>query len=102
MKYKQLGGTRIQIPEIGLGTWLYTGGVEPLRTGIELGAVLIDTAESYGTEDAVGHAIQDMRDRVFVASKVSPQHFRRKTLMKAADQSLRQLRIEYIDLYQLH
>jgi diketogulonate reductase-like aldo/keto reductase len=40
------------VPEIGIGVWRYSGGVEPLRRGIELGAFLIDTAEVYGTEDA--------------------------------------------------
>jgi len=38
------------IPEIGLGTWEYRGGAEPLRRGIELGACFVDTAESYGTK----------------------------------------------------
>ena len=62
MRYKQLGSTQIQLPEIGLGTWAYTGGPEPIRRGIELGASLIDTAESYGTEQIVGRAIRDIRD----------------------------------------
>ena len=102
MDYKQLGDTGVRVPEIGLGTWLYTGGDEPLRRGVELGASLIDTAESYGTEEDVGRAIRGIRDRVLVASKVSPQHFRRKDLLKAADQSLQRLGIDYMDLYQLH
>jgi len=51
---KQIGNTGTMVPEIGLGTWNYNGGVEPLRKGIELGASLIDTAEGYYTEDVVG------------------------------------------------
>jgi len=102
MDYKQLGDTGVQIPEIGLGTWAYTGGVEPLRRGVELGAFLIDTAESYGTEEAVGQALQGIRDQVFLATKVSREHFRRADLLKAADQSLKRLGIDHIDLYQLH
>jgi diketogulonate reductase-like aldo/keto reductase len=102
MNYKTLADTHIPIPEIGLGTWQYTGGVGPLRRGIELGATLIDTAEAYRTEDVVGQAIQGMRDRVFIATKVSPSHFRRNDLLRAADQSLRLLKTDYIDLYQLH
>jgi len=53
---KKFAGTELMIPEIGLGTWEYRGGVEPLRRGIELGACFVDTAESYGTEEIVGKA----------------------------------------------
>jgi len=53
MELKQLGNTGVRIPEIGLGVWRYSGGVVPLRRGVELGAFLIDTAEIYGTEEAV-------------------------------------------------
>ncbi len=102
MDNKPLGDTAMQVPEIGLGTWAYTGGEGPLRRGIELGAFLIDTAESYGTEEAIGSAIQGIRDRVFLATKVSPEHFRSKDLLRAADQSLKRLGVDYIDLYQLH
>ena len=38
IELKQLGNTGVMVPEIGLGTWKYRGGVEPLRRGIELGA----------------------------------------------------------------
>ncbi len=58
MKRKALGNTGETVPEIGLGTWRYGGGSGPLRSGIALGADLIDTAERYGTEDAVGEAIK--------------------------------------------
>ena len=102
MEYKPLGDTDVLIPEIGLGTWAYTGGDTPLRHGVELGATLIDTAESYGTEEAVGSAIGPIRDKVFLATKVSPQNFRRKDVLAAADGSLRRLGIDHIDLYQLH
>ena len=92
----------MQVPEIGLGTWKYTGGVEPLRAGIEHGACLIDTAEIYGTEEIVGEAIHGCRDRVFLATKVAPRNFRYRDLIAAAEQSLRRLGTDYIDLYQLH
>ena len=92
----------MQIPELALGTWQYRGGVEPLRAGIELGASFIDTAEAYGTEAVVGRAIRGIRDRVFLASKVSPRHFRRHDVIKAAECSLKQLNTDYLDLYQLH
>jgi len=53
-----------------VGTWEYTGGVEPLREGVHQGAFL--TAEGNGTEEIVGQAIKDIRDRVFLATKASP------------------------------
>jgi len=99
---KKLGGTQVQVPELGLGTWQYRGGIEPLRIGIELGARLIDTAEVYGTEALVGEAIRGLRDRVFLASKVSPRHFRYNDVIRAAECSLQQLKTDYLDLYQLH
>lgn len=102
MNLKRLAATDIQVPELALGTWQYEGGVEPLRLGIELGASFIDTAECYGTESVVGEAIRGIRDRVFLASKISPRHFRYKDVIRAAECSLKQLKTHYLDLYQLH
>lgn len=99
---KELGKTGIQLPELALGTWQYQGGVEPLRAGIALGANFIDTAESYGTEEVVGQAIKGTREKVFLATKVSPRHFRRPDIIRAAEESLKRLKTDYIDLYQLH
>ena len=102
MNTQELGNTGERIPDVGLGTWAYTGGSAPLRRGVELGAFLIDTAEAYRTEDAVGDAMEGIRADVFVATKVSPSHFRRRDVLRAADESLRRLRCGVIDLYQLH
>lgn len=102
MRYHKLGTTPITLPVIGLGTWQYNGGIEPLRTGIALGARFIDTAESYGSEQVVGEAIRDIRKDVFLATKVSPRHFRYPGVIAAADRSLSRLKTDYIDLYQLH
>jgi diketogulonate reductase-like aldo/keto reductase len=99
---KQLGNTGVHVSEFALGTWQFNGGVEALHAGIDLGACFIDTAESYGTEPVVGELIRGIRDRVFLASKVSPRHFRHKDVIRAAECSLRQLKTEYLDLYQLH
>jgi diketogulonate reductase-like aldo/keto reductase len=82
--------------------WKYRGGVEPLRRGIELGAFLIDTAEVYGTEDVVGQAVKGIRDKVFIASKVSGSHLRHDDVLHAAEASLRKLNESCIDLYQVH
>ncbi len=102
MELKQLGKTGVMVSEIGLGTWNYKGGVEPLRKGIELGATLIDTAEGYYTEDIVGQAIKGIRDRVFIATKVSGRHLDYDGVLRAAEGSLMQLETDYIDLYQIH
>ena len=102
MEYKELGATGVKLPEIGLGTWNYRGGVEPLRKAIELGAYLIDTAELYGTEDVVGEAVDGRRQKVFIATKVSANHLRSDQVLRAAEQSLKRLRTDYIDLYQIH
>ena len=102
MQLKELAQTGRKIPEVGLGTWGYAGGPAPLQAGLDAGAGFIDTAESYGSEPVVADAIHDRREQVFLATKVSPAHFRRADLLKAADESLRRLRTDWIDLYQLH
>ena len=99
---KELSTTRLALPEIALGTWQYRGGIEPLRAGIELGAYFIDTAESYGTEEVVGEAVRGIRHKVFIATKALPRNFRRADILRAAEQSLKRLNTDYIDLYQLH
>ncbi|MDE2785165.1 MAG: aldo/keto reductase [Chloroflexota bacterium] len=102
MNYERLGSSSLMVPEIGLGTWRYTGGPEPLRRGVELGANLIDTAEMYRTEAAVGEAIAGIRDQVIVATKVLGSHLRYDEVLRAAEQSLRLLAVDRIDLYQIH
>lgn len=102
MELKELGATGVKLPEIGLGTWQYNGGTEPLRNGISLGAFLIDTAEMYGTEGVVGEAIRGNRQEAFIATKVSGNHLRYDEVLKAADNSLKRLGTDYIDLYQIH
>ena len=102
MEYRELGRTGVMIPEVGLGTWKYRGGPQPLQRGIELGANLIDTAEMYRTEDAVGVAIRGIRDRVFVATKVLGSNLRYDQVMRAAEKSLHLLDDGVIDLYQIH
>jgi diketogulonate reductase-like aldo/keto reductase len=99
---KELAKTGVLISEIGLGTWDYRSGPEPLRKGLEAGALFIDTAELYENEAVVGKAIRGMRRQVFVATKVSPHNFRPLDLRRSAETSLRQLGVGEIDLYQLH
>jgi len=97
--------TKVDVTRIGLGTWKIPSdsesGIEALRHGLELGINLVDTAEMYGNEELVGRAIKGF-DKVFVATKVSPSHFRHDDLIKACNASLKRLRLRSIWLYQLH
>jgi len=102
VNHRELATTGINLPAVGLGTWQYTGGIEPIRAGIALGACFIDTAESYGSEEVIGQAIRGIRRDIFLATKVSPRHFRRADVVKAAEESLKRLGTDYLDLYQLH
>ena len=102
MEYRELGNTGEMVPEIGLGTWKYRGGPEPLQKGIDLGANLIDTAEMYKTEDAVGAAIKGRRSEVFLATKVLGSNLRHDAVMRAAETSLHLLDEDVLDLYQIH
>jgi diketogulonate reductase-like aldo/keto reductase len=102
MQLRELARTGVKLPVLGLGTWQYRAGVEPLRAGAALGAKFIDTAESYGSEEIVGEAIRGIRQEIFLASKVSPRHFRYREVIQAAEESLKRLKTEFLDLYQLH
>jgi diketogulonate reductase-like aldo/keto reductase len=102
MEQRVLAATGVRIPVIGLGTWQYSGGIGPLEKGIALGASFVDTAEAYGTEEVVGRAVHTRRREIFLATKVSPRHFRYADVIAAAEASLRRLNTDYIDLYQLH
>jgi diketogulonate reductase-like aldo/keto reductase len=100
------------IPLLGLGTWRMGEAPEhrrrevgALRAGIELGMVLIDTAEMYadgGAERVVGEALKDHRDDVFVVSKVYPHNATPERMRAACERSLRRLQTDRIDLYLLH
>ena len=75
---------------------------EAVRTGLSLGMTLIDTAESYGSEEFIGRAIADQRDRVFLVSKVSPNHVAGNGVSRACEASLKRLGTDHLDLYLLH
>jgi diketogulonate reductase-like aldo/keto reductase len=100
------------IPILGQGTW-HLGEdpsrrdeeIEALRVGIDLGLTLIDTAEMYGngaTEVLVGDAIVGRRERVFLVSKVLPQHATVEGMFAACTASLTRLGTDWLDLYLLH
>ncbi len=116
MQYKQLATHHINIPAVGMGT-MGIGGrftrdeshddqmVQSLERGIDAGMTLIDTAEAYGkghSEELIGLTANGKRQDLFIASKVSPEHLRFKDVIKATERSLKRLRTDYIDLYQVH
>ena len=101
------------VPVLGQGTWhlgdrreLRSQEVAALQLGIDLGLALIDTAEMYGdgaSERLVGQAIGGRRDQVFLVTKVLPGNAgSRRSIVAACERSLRNLRVERIDLYLLH
>jgi diketogulonate reductase-like aldo/keto reductase len=78
---------------------------EALRTGLSLGMTLIDTAEMYGdgrSEKLIGSVIAGQRDRVFLVSKVWPNHVTGDGIARACDASLARLGTDHLDLYLLH
>ena len=102
MEVREMGGTGVLLSEVGIGTWKYSGGVEPIHRAIAMGATHVDTAEMYGTEDVVGRALEGRRDQVFLATKVSGSHLRYDEVMSAADGSLARLGVDHIDMYIVH
>lgn len=100
------------VPALGLGTWnigddarTRAEEIATIRVGIDLGMTLIDTAEMYGegkSEELVGEAVEGVRDRTFLVSKVYPHNASRKGAVAACERSLRRLRTDRIDLYLLH
>nr|WP_244422612.1 aldo/keto reductase [Ktedonobacter racemifer] len=97
---------------LGQGTWGMAEDarhrddeIAALRLGLDLGMILIDTAEMYAdgaAEELVGEAIAGRRDEVFLVSKVLPEHATRGGTIAACEGSLMRLGTDYIDLYLLH
>jgi diketogulonate reductase-like aldo/keto reductase len=94
-----------EIPLLGLGVWQTRPGKETedaVRWALELGYRHIDTAQAYGNEESVGKALRDSgvpREEVFVATKFYPGS---KDPEAEAEQSVRRLGVEQVDLYLIH
>lgn len=115
MIYKYFGNTLCKISVLGQGATgagsnavttcdLIKRRVDTLRYGIDLGMTLIDTAESYEgghSEEIVGRAINGIRDKVFIASKFASRNNSYDGVLKSIDGSLKRLKTDYIDLYQI-
>lgn len=117
MKHETLHG--LLIPKIGFGTWKIGGGSYPdptldsvslaaLRSALEIGYTHFDTAEMYAsghTEELLGRAIRESnikRESLFITSKVLPSHLKYDDVLRACENSLKRLKMEYIDLYLIH
>jgi len=129
MRYRRLGRTNYEISEIGYGAWgiggnQWLGGSDDeslvaLRRAIDLGLNFIDTALAYGeghSEQLVGEIVREAPGKIFVATKVPPKNqlwparpgvgidevFPYDYVMSCTEQSLRNLKMETVDLQQLH
>lgn len=129
MKYRTLGKTGFSISEIGYGAWgiggsQWLGGnddesVRALHRAIELGLNFIDTALAYGdghSEKLVGRVVREAKSRIYVATKVPPKNdmwpavpgvgiqevFPYSYILRCAETSLHNLKVDTIDLLQLH
>ncbi len=101
-----------EVAALGQGTWMLgerhdqrTAEIGALRSGVDLGMTLIDTAEMYGdgaAETLVAEALGDIRDQLFLVSKAYPQNASHKRLSAACEASLRRLGTDRLDLYLLH
>ena len=98
-----------ELCSLGQGTW--NMGRNPLKrkqeteallTGIDLGMKMIDTAEMYANEEFIGKAIDGIRDKVFLVSKVLPENASIEGTIRACENSLRKLRTDRLDIYLLH
>ena len=129
MHNRKLGRTGIDISDIGFGAWgiggkQWQGGSDEesraaLRRALELGVNFIDTALSYGdghSEELVGEIVREAKGKVYVATKVPPKNmkwpaksgigieeaFPAGYVMQCTEQSLRNLKMDSVDLQQLH
>lgn len=115
MRFQSLGKSELKISTIIMGTFqagkdkwagiddTLTSGA--IRAAFEAGITTFDSAEAYGkghSERILGAALGDVRDQVVLATKVSPNRLRYDQVLNACHSSLKNLRTDYIDLYQVH
>lgn len=123
MRYVHLGRTELEVSEVGLGTWAFSGdwgsydrdeAKAVIQRALDLGVTLFDTAQGYGfglAERLLGEALGDVpREEVVIATKGGLRKVgdglvrdcSRDWLRSGVESSLRELGTDYIDLYQLH
>ena len=98
----------VQIPCIGFGTWQTPDGeiaVSAVKSALEHGYRHIDTAAGYGNEASVGIAIKESgipREEIFVTSKLHNTEHGYKNTLKAFEETMSNLAMDYLDLYLIH
>jgi aryl-alcohol dehydrogenase-like predicted oxidoreductase len=115
MDLSSLGTSDVKVTPIIMGTWQagksMWAGIDDaeitraIRTAFEAGIPVFDTAEEYGwghSERILGNALADVRSQVVYATKVSSSHLRYDQIIEACHRSLKNLKTDYIDLYQIH
>jgi aryl-alcohol dehydrogenase-like predicted oxidoreductase len=115
MDLRRLGKSDLKISPILMGTWqagkeMWVGIDDAQTAGaihaaFEAGITAFDTAEAYGqghSERILGAAVSDFRDRVILATKVFANHLEADQVIEACHRSLKNLKTEVIDLYQIH
>ncbi len=116
VKMIDFGWTGEKVSEIGLGTWefSYSWGVTDyniaksiIEAAYQAGINFVDTAIVYGdglSEEFIGRAIKELeiRDELFIATKIPGQYLSRDDVFKAVELSLKRLNIRCIDLLQVH
>ncbi len=117
MIYETVHG--VSLPKIGYGTWRIGGdsyadpkldapSLAALRAALEAGYTHFDTAEVYAaghSEELIGQALRETktnREDVFITTKVDPAHLQYDQVVKACENSLRRLQMDYVDLYLIH
>ena len=112
------GKNNLKLPVLGMGTWCFggreernltnddAGQIAALQKGIECGFDLIDTAEYYANgyaEELIGKALEGFdRKKIFLTSKVWKTHLKRDDVFRAAENSLKRLKTDYLDCYLYH
>ncbi len=124
----ELGNTGLQISRVGLGAWAIGGSgyewswgnqddddsIAAIHRALELGVTWIDTAAQYGfghSEEVVGRALEGVADRPYVFTKAGQpegpgrsaiQTLKRDSLRRELEASLTRLRVDALDLWQIH
>jgi myo-inositol catabolism protein IolS len=112
MKYTNLGPTKIKISKIGMGTLFKKCKIDfnkkikhIIDKSYHLGINFIDTAPIYAfgnIERTIGYSIKNKRQKIILATKNLPSQNKYNEIISSAEQSLRRLKTDYIDLYQIH
>ncbi len=98
----------VEMPAIGLGVYKVEDGSQvedTIQTALDLGYRLIDTASFYENEEGVGRAIRNSglsRDEIFLTTKVWNSEQGYENTLKAFDESMERLGLDYLDLYLVH